>query len=67
MHVCFQGFAEHVVATVSEWLVAFTSVLYFATFYSEFKYFSVSAPKVNYYNPEHSPKGNSVAPVSTIF
>ncbi|KAH3727651.1 DNA damage-regulated autophagy modulator protein 2-like isoform X3 [Dreissena polymorpha] len=44
------GYPEHLVATISEWLVAFTSVTYFATFYTEFKHFRVKAPEIVYYD-----------------
>ncbi|XP_060577473.1 DNA damage-regulated autophagy modulator protein 1-like [Ruditapes philippinarum] len=40
------GYAEHLVATISEWLVAFITVIYFATFYAEFRHFKLEAPKV---------------------
>ncbi|XP_060605840.1 DNA damage-regulated autophagy modulator protein 2-like isoform X1 [Ruditapes philippinarum] len=46
------GYAEHLVATISEWLVAFITVIYFATFYKEFKHFRMKAPEVVYYEPQ---------------
>ncbi|XP_052797647.1 DNA damage-regulated autophagy modulator protein 1-like isoform X2 [Mya arenaria] len=55
------GYSEHLVATISEWLVAFVSVIYFSTFYPEFKHFRVRPPKVEYY-PDTT--GN-VMPTST--
>ncbi|WAR01318.1 hypothetical protein MAR_007876 [Mya arenaria] len=45
-----QGYSEHLVTTISEWLVAFVSVIYFSTFYTEFKHFSWRPPKVEYDN-----------------
>lgn len=49
----FQGYAEHVVATTSEWLISFVTVIYFATFYTEFKHFRMKAPEVVSYNEDH--------------
>ncbi|XP_045175779.2 DNA damage-regulated autophagy modulator protein 2-like isoform X1 [Mercenaria mercenaria] len=46
------GYAEHLVATISEWLVAFITVIYFATFYKEFKQFRMKPPEVIYYNEQ---------------
>ncbi|XP_045175772.1 DNA damage-regulated autophagy modulator protein 1-like [Mercenaria mercenaria] len=46
------GYAEHLVATISEWLVAFITVIYFATFYKEFKHFRMKPPEVIYYNEQ---------------
>ena len=48
----FQGYVEHLVSTVSEWLIAIADVLYFATFYKEFKLFRVLPPKIVYYDSE---------------
>jgi len=43
-----QGYAEHVVATATEWMVAVLSVLFFGTFYPEFKHFKLHAPRLEY-------------------
>ncbi|XP_053402214.1 DNA damage-regulated autophagy modulator protein 1-like isoform X1 [Mercenaria mercenaria] len=51
------GYAEHLVATISQWLVAFITLIYFATFYEEFKHFQMTAPQVTPRTP-----GNSVVP-----
>ena len=48
----FQGYAEHLVSTISEWLIAVADVIFFATFYKEFKQFRVHAPKIVYYNSD---------------
>ncbi|XP_021339669.1 DNA damage-regulated autophagy modulator protein 2-like isoform X1 [Mizuhopecten yessoensis] len=40
------GYAEHLVATISEWLIAIFIVLYFVTFYKEFHKFRMTSPQV---------------------
>lgn len=52
------GYAEHLVATISEWLVAFITVIYFATFYKEFKHFRMKAPEVVYYEQQQEQGAN---------
>jgi len=44
------GYAEHLVSTISEWLIAVVSVVYFSTFYHEFKHFRVKAPTIVHYD-----------------
>jgi hypothetical protein len=46
------------VATISEWLVAFITVIYFATFYKEFKHFRMKAPEVVYYEQQQEQGAN---------
>lgn len=46
------GYAVHLVATISEWLMALMTVIYFATFHWEFKHFRMSPPEVVYFDKE---------------
>ena len=39
-----QGFTEHVISTALEWAMAFLSAVYFASFYREFRHFTVAMP-----------------------
>ena len=39
-----QGFIEHVISTALEWALAFLSAVYFASFYREFRHFTVAMP-----------------------
>ena len=39
-------------STISEWLIAIADVIFFATFYKEFKQFRVKPPTIVYYNSE---------------
>ncbi|XP_060069053.1 DNA damage-regulated autophagy modulator protein 2-like [Ylistrum balloti] len=41
-----KGYAEHLVATISEWLMAIFIVMYFVTFYKEFNKFRLTSPQV---------------------
>ncbi|XP_069132647.1 DNA damage-regulated autophagy modulator protein 2-like isoform X2 [Argopecten irradians] len=40
------GYAEHLVATISEWLMAIFIVMFFVTFYKEFSKFRLTSPDV---------------------
>ncbi|XP_033752462.1 DNA damage-regulated autophagy modulator protein 2-like isoform X3 [Pecten maximus] len=40
------GYAEHLVATISEWLMAIFIVMFFVTFYKEFRKFRLTSPQV---------------------
>ena len=39
-----QGFTEHVVSSALEWAMAFLSAVYFASFYREFRHFTLAMP-----------------------
>ncbi|XP_076447624.1 DNA damage-regulated autophagy modulator protein 1-like [Babylonia areolata] len=39
-----EGFAEYVIATVAEWIIAFSTAIFFTTFSREFRHFTVAMP-----------------------
>ncbi|GAB1598654.1 DNA damage-regulated autophagy modulator protein 1-like [Argonauta hians] len=46
------GFEEHLVATISEWLLAILNVAYLLTFLPEFKLFSMDPPQLTFHTTE---------------
>ena len=50
----FQGYPDHLVSTISEWMVAIVYMLFFATFYADFKHFRVESPRIVYYSTDKS-------------
>ncbi|KAL4224879.1 hypothetical protein ACF0H5_015575 [Mactra antiquata] len=54
------GYTEHVIATSSEWVVAFVTVAFFASFYAEFKHFRMKPAEVQYYVPEGLKESNEI-------
>ena len=51
MFLSFQGYPEHLVSTISEWMAAITLMLFCATFYFEFKQFRIESPTIVLYKP----------------
>ncbi|CAE1157558.1 DRAM2 [Acanthosepion pharaonis] len=45
-----EGYAEHLVATISEWLLAILNVAYLLTFLPEFKLFSMDPPQLTFHS-----------------
>ncbi|KAK3594034.1 hypothetical protein CHS0354_040792 [Potamilus streckersoni] len=46
----YPGYREHLVSTISEWLVALLTAIFVATFAGEFRKFRLKAPEVIYYD-----------------
>ena len=42
LHFSFQGYDAHLVSTFSEWMLVFSFLSFFLTYYGEFKYLTTS-------------------------
>ncbi|XP_048727148.2 uncharacterized protein LOC125645592 [Ostrea edulis] len=49
------GYGAHLTSTIAEWIIAFLTCIYVATFTTEFKYFEMIKPKITFRNiPEYN-------------
>jgi hypothetical protein len=45
-----QGYGAHLTSTIAEWIIAFLTCIYVATFSPEFRYFEMIKPTITFRN-----------------